>query len=164
MEHLWSPWRYDYVASVGTTPRTCPFCVGADPSEDPARLVVHRATHNFIILNLFPYTVGHLLIAPYAHMAKLDDAAPEQMSEMMELVQRGIATLRKLYQPEGFNIGMNLGHCAGAGIREHLHMHVIPRWIGDANVISVVGETRVLSEDLGVTYRRFIEACEFPRG
>jgi ATP adenylyltransferase len=158
MEHLWSPWRYDYVASVGTTPRTCPFCVDPSPNDDPARLVVHRATHNFIILNLFPYTVGHLLIAPYAHIAKLDDATPEQMSEMMELVQRGIGTLRKLYQPEGFNIGMNLGHCAGAGIREHLHMHVIPRWIGDANVISVVGETRVLSEDLSVTYRRFIEA------
>jgi len=158
MEHLWSPWRYDYVASVGTTPRTCPFCVDTSTAEDSVRLVVHRATHNFIILNLFPYTVGHLLIAPYAHMAKLDDATLEQMSEMMELVQRSIGTLRKLYQPEGFNIGMNLGHCAGAGIREHLHMHVIPRWIGDANVISVVGETRVLSEELSVTYRRFVEA------
>jgi ATP adenylyltransferase len=158
MEHLWSPWRYDYVASVGTTPRTCPFCIGASTNEDAARLVVHRGTHNFVILNLFPYTVGHILIAPYAHIAKLDDASSEQMSEMMELVQRGILTLRKLYQPEGFNLGMNLGHCAGAGIREHLHMHVIPRWIGDANVISVVGETRVLSEELSVTYRRFVEA------
>ena len=158
MEHLWSPWRYNYIASAGTTPAKCPFCVDQDTSTDKDRLIVYRGTHNFIILNLYPYTLGHFMVAPYTHMAKLDDAQPEQMAEMMVLAQRGIGVLRKLYKPEGFNLGMNLGHCAGAGIREHLHLHVVARWIGDANFMTITGETRVLSEDLSVTYRRFVES------
>lgn len=158
MENLWSPWRYDYVASLGPAPESCPFCIGTDTSSDKDRLVVYRGKHNFIIMNLFPYTLGHLLVVPYQHTAKLEDISTEQMTEMMELVQRGVAVLRKLYKPEGFNLGMNLGHCAGAGIREHLHMHVVARWVGDANFMRVTGETRVLSEDLGVTYRRLVEA------
>jgi ATP adenylyltransferase len=158
MEHLWSPWRYDYMASVGATPASCPFCVDADTSLDKDRLIVYRGTHNFIILNLYPYTLGHFMVVPYPHTAKLDDAHPEQMAEMMVLAQRGIGTLRELYRPDGFNLGMNLGHCAGAGIREHFHLHVVPRWIGDANFMTITGETRMLSEELSVTYRRFVAA------
>jgi ATP adenylyltransferase len=158
MEYLWSPWRYDYMASVGAAPASCPFCLDSDTRFDVERLVVHRGTHNFIILNLYPYTLGHFMVVPYKHVAKIDNVPPEQLTEMMILVQRGLAALRKLYNPEGFNIGMNLGQCAGAGVREHFHMHVVPRWNGDANFMTILGESRVLSEELGVTYRRFVEA------
>jgi ATP adenylyltransferase len=157
MEFVWSPWRYDYMASAGKTPSSCVFCIGEDPSRDAERLVVYRGTYNFVILNLFPYTSGHFMVAPYAHLSDINDARSEQLSEMMELAQRGIRALKVLYRPEGFNVGMNLGHCAGAGIREHFHLHVVPRWIGDANFMSVVGETRVLPEELAVTYRRLSE-------
>lgn len=158
MEFLWSPWRYDYIASSGVVPSSCVFCVGDTTEFDADRLIVYRGVHNFVILNLFPYTSGHFMVAPYAHQARLDDAAPAQMTEMMELAQRGIRGLRQLYKPEGFNIGMNLGHCAGAGIREHFHLHVVPRWIGDANFMTITGETRVLPEDLKVTRQRLAAA------
>jgi ATP adenylyltransferase len=158
MEFLWSPWRYDYMAAVGrAVPSGCVFCVGDNTSHDAEKLIVHRGTQNFVILNLFPYTTGHFMVAPYAHIARFDDAAPSQAAEMMELAQRGIRALRELYQPEGFNMGMNLGHCAGAGIREHFHLHVVPRWIGDANFMTVTGETRVLPEELRTTHRRLAE-------
>jgi len=157
MEILWSPWRYDYIASVGAAPAACPFCVDDDTSQDKARLILHRGRHNFIILNLFPYTIGHFMIVPYPHTREFENSPPEQTAEMMVLAQRGMAALRRLYRPEGFNIGMNLGHCAGAGVREHFHLHVVPRWIGDANFTTIIGETRVLSEELSVTYRRLAE-------
>jgi ATP adenylyltransferase len=154
MDFLWSPWRYDYLASGAALPRTCVFCIGEDPSHDTERLVVFRGTHNFIILNLFPYTSGHAMIAPYEHLNTIALAKTEQMSEMMQLAQRVIGGLQKLYDPEGFNIGMNLGQAAGAGIREHFHLHVVPRWTGDSNFTTVIGETRVLPEELSRTYQR----------
>ena len=157
MEFLWSPWRYDYIASAGKTPPSCVFCVGQDSNTDEDRLIVHRGTHNFVILNLFPYTAGHFMVAPYAHIANIGESSPGETSEMMELAKRGIAALRRLYRPEGFNIGMNLGHAAGAGVREHLHLHIVPWWIGDANFLSIAGETRVLPEELSVTHRRMRE-------
>ena len=157
MEFVWSPWRYDYMASVGKKTTSCVFCIGEDASADADRLIVHRGAHNFVILNLFPYTSGHFMVAPYAHLARFDEAAAEQTAEMMLLAQRGIRALKQLYHPEGFNMGMNLGHCAGAGIREHFHLHVVPRWIGDANFMTVTSETRVLPEDLLVTRRRLLE-------
>ncbi|HYR92373.1 MAG TPA: HIT domain-containing protein [Terriglobia bacterium] len=154
MDFVWSPWRYDYLASAGKKSSSCVFCLNEDRSLDPQRLVVLRATHNFIILNLFPYTSGHLMVAPYAHLETVTEAKPDQLSEMMELCKRSIAALQQLYRPEGFNIGMNLGAAAGAGIREHFHLHVVPRWVGDANFMSIVGETRVLPEELSRTYER----------
>ncbi len=154
MEYLWSPWRYAYMASAGVQSAACVFCIGKDPAEDAARLVVHRGVHNFIILNLFPYTSGHLMVAPYRHIATVVDAPAEQTTEMMELAKRSIAALQKEYHAEGFNIGMNLGAVAGAGVRDHYHLHVVPRWTGDANFVSVVGETRVLPEELQTTYTR----------
>jgi len=157
MEFVWSPWRYAYIASGGKTPASCVFCIGEDPSSDADRLIVYRGIHNFVILNLFPYTAGHFMVAPFVHTANFDDATAEQTAEMMVLAQRGIRALKVLYKPEGFNLGMNLGHCAGAGIREHFHLHVVPRWIGDANFMGITGETRVLPEELSVTYRRFLE-------
>ena len=155
---MWSPWRYDYLASYGDRRPTCVFCIGEDASRDAERLVVLRADHNFIILNLFPYTSGHLMIAPYEHRNTIAGAKREQLAEMMELAERAVAALKKTYNPNGFNLGMNLGEAAGAGIREHFHLHVVPRWIGDANFVSVVGETRVLPEELSKTYERVKEA------
>jgi ATP adenylyltransferase len=158
VEFIWSPWRYDYLASGGKKPDSCVFCVGEDrsPEKDAERLIVFRGTQNFIILNLFPYTSGHLMVAPYEHRHAIVDAKPEQMSEMMALSQRAVAALQKIYKPDGFNLGMNLGAAAGAGIREHFHLHVVPRWEGDANFMSITGETRVLPEELPVTYRRLL--------
>jgi ATP adenylyltransferase len=155
MDFIWSPWRYDYLASGGVKPSSCVFCVTDDSSHDAERLIVYRGSHNFIILNLFPYTSGHVMVAPYGHMNTIAVAPPEQLAEMMVLAQRSMAALQKLYRPEGFNLGMNLGAAAGAGVREHFHFHVVPRWIGDANFMSVTGETRVLPEELKVTYERF---------
>jgi len=157
MEFVWSPWRYDYIASSGKTTTSCVFCIGEDPSQDASRLVLYRGSLNFVILNLFPYTSGHFMVAPIVHTARFDEARSEQLAEMMELAQRGIRALTRLYRPEGFNMGMNLGHCAGAGIREHFHLHVVPRWIGDANFMGITAETRVLPEELSVTYRRMAE-------
>ena len=157
MEFVWSPWRYDYMASIGKKTTSCVFCIGEDPSQDASRLVLYRGSLNFVILNLFPYTSGHFMVAPLVHTARFDEARSEQLAEMMELAQRGMRALARLYRPEGFNMGMNLGHCAGAGIREHFHLHVVPRWIGDANFMGITAETRVLPEELSVTYRRMAE-------
>ncbi len=154
MDFIWSPWRYDYLASAGKKPSSCVFCIGEDRSRDAERLVVFRGTYNFIILNLFPYTSGHTMVAPYEHLETITAAKTEQLSEMMQFAQRIIRALQELYKPDGFNIGMNLGQAAGAGIREHFHLHVVPRWVGDANFVSVTGETRVLPEELSRTYER----------
>lgn len=157
MEFIWSPWRYDYLASGGKRPHSCVFCVGEDRGNDAERLIVFRGAHNFVILNLFPYTSGHLMIAPYEHRDTIVETNADQMSEMMELSKRAIAALQKIYRPEGFNLGMNLGIAAGAGIRDHFHLHVVPRWVGDGNFMTITGETRVLPEELPVTYRRLSE-------
>lgn len=117
-------------------------------------MILLRGNHNFIILNLFPYTSGHLMIAPYEHLGSVTKANTEQTAEMMELSKRAITALQNVYHPEGFNLGMNLGHCAGAGVRDHFHLHVVPRWIGDANFMAITGETRVLPEELETTYTR----------
>ena len=137
MEFVWSPWRYDYIASAGKTPSSCVFCIGDDPSNDADRLVVYRGIHNFVILNLFPYTAGHLMVAPFVHQSRLEDAESVQTGEMMDLAQRSIRALKGLYRPEGFNIGMNLGHCAGAGIEAcRLCCHFDRHW---RHIISMGG-------------------------
>lgn len=157
MDYLWSPWRYKYVSSggpLGSGSHECLFCSKAASSDDRANYVVLRAEHNFVLLNLYPYTNGHLMIAPYAHVAALEDAEPATLTEMMSLAARAESALKALYKPEGFNLGMNLGHCAGAGVAGHIHMHVLPRWCGDTSFITATGETRVLSEELSVTWER----------
>jgi ATP adenylyltransferase len=134
------------------------FCAKAASSDDRANLVALRGEHNFILLNLYPYTSGHLMIAPYAHVASLQDADPAALEEMMRLARRADTALRQLYKPDGMNLGMNLGACAGAGVAGHIHMHVLPRWCGDASFMTTVSETRVLPEELSVTWERLREA------
>lgn len=152
MDRLWTPWRYSYVSSAAAP--GCIFCEKASASDDEANLVVYRAERNFILLNLYPYTNGHIMIAPYEHVATLGEAAEETLTEMILLARRAEAVLRRLYQPAGMNLGMNLGQCAGAGVAGHIHLHMLPRWPGDVSFMTTVGETRVLPEDLHTTWRR----------
>lgn len=157
MDYLWTPWRYRYIAS-GTNAQGCIFCEAAAADDDAKTLVVFRGEKNFIILNRYPYTSGHVMIVPYAHVADLPSADPETLAEMMRLAQRVENALETTYHPEGYNLGMNLGRAAGAGILGHLHLHILPRWAGDANFMTVVGETRVEPEDLSTTYDRIRRA------
>jgi len=161
MDHLWSPWRYRYVSTAGPS-QACIFCAKSAASEDRANYVVLRAQHNFVLLNLYPYTTGHLMIAPYEHVATLSEAHPETLAEMMRLTRRAEQALRQVYKPEGINVGMNLGECAGAGVVGHIHMHVLPRWVGDASFMTSVAETRVLPEVLETTYDRLQKALTEP--
>jgi len=151
MEHIWSPWRYKYIASADREPG-CVFCRAAGDGDDRRNLILYRARLNFVILNLFPYTSGHLMIVPYEHTASLAEVSSETTSEMMELAKQANRALEAEYNPDGLNVGMNLGRSAGAGVADHIHLHVVPRWTGDANFVSIVGETRVLPEDLQATY------------
>jgi ATP adenylyltransferase len=162
MDYLWSPWRYRYV-SQAVKGEGCPFCLkrDADPSQDRENLVLHRGQSNYVLLNLYPYTTGHLLITPYAHVANLDQIPAQTATEMIILAQRLQAVLHNTYNPQGYNLGMNLGKCAGAGVAEHLHMHLLPRWGGDVNFMTVIGETRVHPEELLATYDKL--AIHFPR-
>ena len=153
MDYLWTPWRYRYIASEKKSDR-CVFCDAVAANQDRETLVLLRGEKNFIILNRYPYTSGHVMVVPYAHVADLAAADPATLAEMMKFAQRMQTALQKTYKPEGFNIGMNLGRAAGAGIVGHLHLHVLPRWAGDANFMTVVGETRVEPEELSTTYER----------
>jgi ATP adenylyltransferase len=158
MDYLWSPWRYRYVTE-GNKGSGCLFCEkgSADPSHDRDNLVLCRAQSNFVILNLFPYTTGHAMVAPYVHLANLEEIAKDTLAEMMELAQRVQAALRKTYNPDGYNLGMNLGRTAGAGIPDHLHLHVLPRWLGDSNFMTVIANTRVHPEEVLTTYDKLVE-------
>lgn len=158
MDRLWSPWRNEYIAAgnrADSVPSECIFCkIQSDPGKDEQNFVLHRAGFNFILLNIHPYISGHLLIVPYEHAAELDACAKETTDELMDLTKRSQTALREAYQPAGFNIGMNLGRAAGAGIKDHLHIHIMPRWIGDTNFMTTIGSTRVHPEELGTTYKK----------
>jgi ATP adenylyltransferase len=153
MDYLWSPWRYRYVSQAGPNDE-CIFCRALAENADEQNFILHRAERNFIILNRYPYTNGHLMVAPYEHVASPELAPEETLLEMMRLARASVALLREVYHPHGLNIGMNLGECAGAGVASHLHLHVLPRWTGDASFMTVTGETRVLPEDLPATFAK----------
>ena len=154
MQRLWSPWRSKYIASgVDSQSAECVFCrIAASPDEDEKNFVLHRAEHAFVVLNLYPYITGHLMIVPYVHTSELDVLAKEITDEMMDLSKRAQTALREVYSPSGFNMGMNLGSAGGAGIADHVHIHFLPRWSGDTNFMTTVGEARVIPEALEVTY------------
>jgi ATP adenylyltransferase len=153
MDYLFSPWRYRYVAGE-EPPSGCVFCNKIQSGDDEANFVVHRGVNCFVMLNIYPYTSGHLMIAPYQHIGSLRETDDATWAEMMTLTRKAEQALQVAYRPEGINLGMNLGKSAGAGIADHIHMHVLPRWHADNNFISVIGETRVLPEVLSDTYRK----------
>jgi ATP adenylyltransferase len=153
MDYLWTPWRYRYIAQVGKHDR-CVFCDALAAGDDAAHLIILRGKKNYIILNRFPYTTGHVMVVPFAHFSELRDCDPETLGEMMALAQRVQLALESVYHPEGYNLGMNLGRCAGAGVQGHIHLHVLPRWSGDANFMTTISETRVEPEELSTTYEK----------
>ena len=156
MQRLWSPWRSKYIASgVDSQQEGCVFCtIAADPEQDAANFVLHRGEHAFALLNLYPYITGHLMVVPYLHTSEFDSVPKEITDEMMDLAKRAQTALREVYSPSGFNMGMNLGSAAGAGIADHIHIHLLPRWSGDTNFMTTVGESRVIPEALEVTYEK----------
>jgi ATP adenylyltransferase len=157
MDFIFTPWRYAYVSGpdmLNDKANQCVFCAASRLGDDKAAWIVHRGASCFVILNAYPYTSGHVMVVPYEHMDQLQKLPAKAAQEMMELTQKLEGVLRELYHPDGLNLGMNLGKAAGAGIAGHIHMHVLPRWMADANFMSVIGETRVLPEDLETTYKR----------
>ena len=153
MKRLWAPWRMAWIG--GARPAAgCVFCTARDGPDDRASLVLLRGAHAFLILNAYPYAPGHLMAVTNRHLAALGEARPEELTDAMTLVQRAVAALSAEYRAEGFNVGLNQGRVAGAGIEDHLHVHVVPRWGGDHNFMTVVGQTRVLPEDLTTTWDR----------
>jgi ATP adenylyltransferase len=161
MDYVWSPWRYKYIAQVNNdTQPECIFCDALARNDDAVSLIVHRGKKVFVILNRYPYTSGHVMIVPYAHVAQLASCDAETLAEMMQLAQRIEKAFVANYKPDGMNIGMNLGKAAGAGVAGHLHLHALPRWFGDTNFMTVTGETRVHPEDLRVTFERMRKALD----
>lgn len=159
MDRLWSPWRYRYVSTTDSG-EACIFCAKAQEHRDRENLIVFRGRWNFVLLNLYPYSSGHMMVAPYVHVAALEDATEEITAELMALTRRAQRHLREVYRAPGFNIGMNIGSSAGAGVAGHIHMHVLPRWPGDANFMTTVAETRVIPEDLTTAWEKLRTAFE----
>lgn len=159
MDYLWTPWRYAYVTNAHAT-SGCIFCDLPKLGDDAKARIVYRSQQCYIVLNTYPYTPGHVMIVPFAHLDQLQKLPPDAAHEMMDLSQRMEMVLRQLYNPDGVNLGMNIGKAAGAGVAGHIHMHALPRWVADANFVSVIGETRILPETLEVTYQRIKGALQ----
>jgi len=152
-ERIWAPWRLAYVKDAAkSSADECIFCTKAAEDDDEANLVVHRGERCFVILNLYPYTNGHLMVAPFEHVATLPDLDAGTVAEIMALAQRSMRLLEKTYEPHGYNIGFNQGRVAGAGVEHHIHMHVVPRWGGDTNFMPVLADVRVMPQTLEQTY------------
>jgi ATP adenylyltransferase len=145
-ERIWAPWRLEYIKGDKTD--ECILCALPAADDDRASLIVHRGESCFVILNAFPYTNGHVMVAPYAHTARLEELDPPTAAELMHLAQRSVRALERAYGPEGYNVGANIGAVAGAGVEDHVHMHVVPRWKGDTNFMPVLGDVRVLPQRL----------------
>jgi len=157
LEHIWTPWRMDYIQN-NSKKNDCIFCLAVQAEDDAKQLVFYRGERIFMILNRYPYCSGHVMCVPYSHKSQLQDLTSETRMEMMENVNNAVQVLQQVYQPEGFNVGINLGKVAGAGVAEHLHIHIVPRWGGDTSFVTSIGQTRVVPEALDETYRRVKDA------
>jgi len=152
-QRIWAPWRLEYVKDASKdSADECIFCAKPEQDDDEANLIVHRGERCFVILNLFPYTNGHLMVSPYEHVATLPELDAETLAEMMALAQQAMRLLEDRYSPHGYNVGFNQGRIAGAGVEHHIHMHVVPRWGGDTNFMPVLADTRVMPQTLEQTY------------
>jgi ATP adenylyltransferase len=161
MTHLWTPWRMPYLRGETRKPDHCVFCHKVTADDKP-ELVVHRSEHVYVTLNLYPYNNGHLLVVPYNHVADIVELDAATLADLMQTAQDGVRALRAIYNPEAFNIGLNVGQAAGAGIAEHLHLHVVPRWNADSNYMTVLGGTRVIPDLLEDTYKQLKAAWPDP--
>ena len=150
---IWAPWRLAYVKDAAKdSEAACIFCAKPAAGDDAENLIVHRGERSFVILNLFPYTNGHLMVAPYEHVGRLQDLSAEMLAEMMALAQRAMSRLEEVYEPHGYNVGFNQGRVAGAGVEHHIHLHVVPRWGGDTNFMPVIADTKVMPQTLEQSY------------
>jgi ATP adenylyltransferase len=153
MKVLWAPWRMEYI-NADNKEEGCIFCPGDDRSQDERRLILYVGEFSIVLMNKFPYINGHLLIAPLRHVNALDALSAEEKFNLIDMVEKSVGALKKAVNPEGFNVGLNLGKIAGAGVEDHIHFHVVPRWSGDTNYMTVFGEVRVISEHIRETYKR----------
>jgi len=158
MENLWAPWRIDYILSKKSP--GCIFCDKPAENKDDENLILYRGEYNFIIMNAFPYNNGHMMVVPYRHTAALAGWSHDEQIELMELADLAVELLKKLMKPDGFNLGINMGLVAGAGVADHIHLHVVPRWNGDTNFMPVLSDTRVISEALRMTYGKLKEVLK----
>ncbi len=152
MEHIWAPWRMEYI--LMEKPKACILCEKPKQNSDALNYILYRGDKNFIILNAYPYNPGHLMIAPYRHLASVEELTDAELHEHFEIVSRSITVIRQAFGPAGFNIGINLGRVAGAGIDDHVHTHIVPRWQGDTNFMPVLSSIKVVSEALAGTYEK----------
>jgi ATP adenylyltransferase len=157
MDFVWSPWRMEYIRREDP-PDGCIFCDAPQHEDSVENLIVHRGKHAYVILNRYPYTSGHVMVIPFDHISTMDALPEETVSEMMSLTRTAMRVIAEIYNPEGFNFGANLGVVAGAGIANHIHFHIVPRWGGDTNFMTAISATRVLPEELGETYARISAA------
>jgi len=162
MEYITAPWREEYVKKLMKM-KECIFCKALKKKNDKQSFILYRGIHNFVLLNKYPYTPGHLMIAPYKHLGSIELAEKEATDEMTELLKKCLSLLRRQYHPQGFNTGMNIGQCAGAGVADHYHMHIIPRWAGDSNFMPLIGKTKVVLEDLYTSYDKLLRYFEKAR-
>ncbi|MEO0224932.1 MAG: HIT domain-containing protein [candidate division WOR-3 bacterium] len=159
MNILWAPWRFKYVANVNDKSE-CPFC--EKPKKEPSleNLVLYKSKFSFIILNLFPYNTGHLMVAPYKHTSEISSLTDEEWLDITKLLNLSVEIIKEVYKPQGFNIGMNIGRIAGAGIEEHVHIHIVPRWAGDTNFMPIISQTKVIPESLEDTYKKLSDCLK----
>ena len=151
-EILWAPWRMEYI--LGEKESGCIFCTRINQDSDKENLILLRGKNNFVIMNKYPYNNGHIMVVPNRHSSEFDSLSDPEKLEMINLVSKSMNVLKKTVNPDGFNVGMNIGKIAGAGIDDHLHFHIVPRWAADTNFMPVVGQTKIISEDLGETWKR----------
>jgi len=155
MDRLWRPWRLGYVSNIERSrDEECIFCSKPSEEDDVETLILHRGEAAYIIMNLYPYNTGHVMVAPYRHIGAVEELTPSEMSEIMELTTLAVKAIKQEMKPQGFNLGMNLGKAAGAGFADHLHMHIVPRWQGDTNFMPIVGKSKVMPETVEDSYRR----------
>ncbi len=154
MESLWAPWRMDYIVSDKSG--ECIFCTGAEASDDHEKKILYRGKHSFVVINIYPYSNGHLMVSPYRHLACLTQLSEDELVEMARLIQKSTEILRQSSAPDGFNIGYNIGKSGGAGFDAHIHAHIVPRWTGDINFMPVLADTKVIPEHVEETYNRLL--------
>ncbi len=164
MDRLWAPWRSKYIESFSeensNKERGCLFCEKANSNDDEKNFVLFRGRNCYIIMNLYPYNSGHIMVVPYKHTPNFSDLNDEEMLEIMQVIKKGISALEFALKPHGFNVGANLGRVSGAGIADHIHFHIVPRWNGDTNFMPVISETKVISELISDTYNKLKKAIE----
>jgi len=158
VEHLWAPWRMDYIRSKKG--QGCIFCVPLSTEGDSQKLILYRGQNSVMIMNRFPYSCGHLMVAPLRHTGDLEGLPPEELGDLLTVMKKAVSLLKRAFSPQGFNIGMNIGQVAGAGIVDHLHIHVVPRWSGDTNFMPIIADTIVVPEYLETTYHKLISVLE----